>query len=170
VLEAGGYRDGPFPEDYELWLRLLARGVPMAKVPRVLLTWREHPARATRRDPRYASARHRALKIEWLLQGPLARETPLLFWGAGIEGKPLLRALLAHGRRPVAVLDIDPRKVGNVLHGIRVVPKSALGPLVAAHPELVVLIAVGIPEARPGIRDDLLPLGLTEGERYFFLR
>jgi GT2 family glycosyltransferase len=170
VLDAGGYRDGAFPEDYELWLRLLARGVQMAKVPRVLFTWREHPARATRRDPRYASARHRALKIEWLLEGPLARQTPLLFWGAGIEGKPLLRALLAHGRRPVAVIDIDPRKVGNILHGIPVVPKAALGALIAAHGDVIVLIAVGIPDARPGIRDDLRPFGLAEGERYFFLR
>src|SRR5205814_831107 len=67
VLAENGYRDGPFPEDYELWLRLLARGVLMAKVPRVLLTWREHAARATRRDPRYAPARHRELKVQALL-------------------------------------------------------------------------------------------------------
>ncbi|HEX8904650.1 MAG TPA: glycosyltransferase, partial [Longimicrobiaceae bacterium] len=33
---AGGYADGPFPEDYELWLRLHAAGHRMGKVPRVL--------------------------------------------------------------------------------------------------------------------------------------
>src|SRR5439155_27027436 len=69
ALERGGYRDGPFPEDYELWLRLLGRGLSIAKLPRPLLTWREHPARATRRDPRYAARNHRALKVEALLEG-----------------------------------------------------------------------------------------------------
>jgi GT2 family glycosyltransferase len=170
VLDQGGYRDGPFPEDYELWLRLLERGVVMAKVPRVLLTWREHPARATRRDPRYAARQHRALKIEALFSGPLAGVRPVVFWGAGLEGKPLLRALIARGRVPLAVVDIDPRKIGQRLHGVRVVPKAALAAIVAATPEVLVLVAVGIPEARPGIRDDLAALGLVEGERYFFLR
>src|SRR5205814_7006366 len=100
-----GYRDGPFPEDYELWLRLLARGVVLAKVPRVLLTWREHPARATRRDPRYGPRQHRALKVKALLEGPLKPGPPVLFWGAGLEGKPILRALRRHGCDVVAVVD-----------------------------------------------------------------
>jgi GT2 family glycosyltransferase len=170
VLAAAAYRDGPFPEDYELWLRLLGQGVSLAKVPRVLFTWREHPARATRRDPRYSPRNHRTLKLEALLAGPLARDVPLLFWGAGIEGKPLLRALRARGRTAQAVIDIDPRKIGNRVHDTPVVPQAALPGLLARHPDALVLIAVGIPEARPGIRADLAALGLAEGERYFFLR
>jgi glycosyltransferase involved in cell wall biosynthesis len=162
-----GYREGPFPEDYELWLRLLARGVPMAKVPRVLVTWRERPDRATRRDPRYASEAHRALKLDALLAGPLAGGGPVLIWGAGLEGKPFLRALAARGRRVPAVIDIDPRKLGNVVHGARVVPPAALPALRAAHPGVTLLVAVGVPEARPGLRQDLAPL--VEGRDYFFV-
>jgi hypothetical protein len=170
LQEHGGYVDGPFPEDYELWLRLLHRDVVMVKVPRVLLTWREHAARATRRDPRYASRRHRELKLEFLLTGPLARDRPIVFWGAGIEGKPLLRGLIARGRVPVAVIDIDPRKIGQRLHGVRVVGKADLAPLLRTHPEAVVLVAVGIPEAREGLRADLADARLTEGESYWLLR
>jgi glycosyltransferase involved in cell wall biosynthesis len=170
VLEHGGYREGPFPEDYELWLRLLARGVVLGKVPRVLLTWREHPARATRRDPRYGPKHHRALKVAMLLEGPLRANPPVLFWGAGLEGKPILRALRDHGCNVVAVVDIDPRKIGNRVHDTPVVPRAALPELIARHPDLLVLVAVGIPEARPGIRDDLAAFSLTEGERYWFLR
>jgi len=170
LLEETGYREGPFPEDYDLWLRLVARGVPLAKVPRVLLTWREHPARATRRDPRYASRNHRALKIEALLAGPLARPVPIVFWGAGLEGKPLLRALRGRGCDVRAVIDIDPRKIGNRVHDTPVVPQAALPGLLERHPGALVLVAVGVPEARPGIRVDLEALGLREGERYFFLR
>jgi glycosyltransferase involved in cell wall biosynthesis len=170
VLDGGGYRDGPFPEDYELWLRLLARGVRLGKVPRVLLTWREHPNRATRRDPRYAPKQHRALKMEALLEGPLRGHPPVLCWGAGLEGKPILRALRAHGCNVVAVVDIDPRKIGNRVHDTPVVPRATLGEYVKRHPDLLVLIAVGIPEARTDIRPDLAASGLVEGERAFFLR
>ena len=69
----------------------------------------------------------------------------------------------------MAVIDIDPRKIGNRLHGARVVPQVALPSLLATHPDAVVLVAVGVPEARPGIRADLCTLGLVEGERFFFL-
>jgi hypothetical protein len=170
LLDEGGYRDGPFPEDYELWLRLLARGVALGKVPRVLLTWREHPARATRRDPRYAPRSHRSLKVNALLEGPLRAGPPVLFWGAGLEGKPILRELRARGCDVRAVVDIDPRKIGNRIHDTPVVPRAAAAAIVARHPELLVLIAVGVPEARADIRADLAALALTEGERAFFLR
>jgi glycosyltransferase involved in cell wall biosynthesis len=53
VARHGGYRDGDFPEDYELWLRWLDAGVRMAKVPRVLLTWHDPPWRLSRTDARY---------------------------------------------------------------------------------------------------------------------
>jgi glycosyltransferase involved in cell wall biosynthesis len=162
------YRDGPFPEDYQLWLRLLGQGVNMAKVPRVLVTWRDGPDRATRRDPRYAPVRHRALKLAALLEGPL-RGRRALVWGAGLEGKPVLRALRAHGCALPLVIDVHPRKLGNHIHGAAVVPPSELPVILAAHPDLLVLVAVGVPEARQEIRALLTPLGLQEGQSFYFV-
>ena len=37
ILDLGGYHHGPFPEDYELWLRLHQNGGRMAKLPQILL-------------------------------------------------------------------------------------------------------------------------------------
>jgi glycosyltransferase involved in cell wall biosynthesis len=165
-----GYRDGPFPEDYELWLRLLARGVRMAKVPRALLVWRERPDRATRRDPRYAPEGHRELKLAALLAGPLASAPPVIFWGAGLEGKPFLRSLHERQRGAVAVIDLHPRKLGNRVHGAPIVPPAALPDLLARHAGACVLVAVGVPAARDEIRAALDELGLAEGSGYFFLR
>jgi glycosyltransferase involved in cell wall biosynthesis len=54
VARHGGYRDGDFPEDYELCLRWLDAGVRMAKVPRTLLTWHDAPTRLSRTNARYA--------------------------------------------------------------------------------------------------------------------
>jgi GT2 family glycosyltransferase len=168
----GGYREAGWPEDYDLWLRLFAAGARFAKLPRTLLRWRDRPARATRTDARYAPERHRELKLAFLLEGPLADATrPIVFWGAGLEGKPLLRALRARGRSVPFVLDIDPRKIGagNVVHGARVVHERALPQVLAAHPDAIVLVAVGVPTARPLIRQALHEAGLQEGERALFL-
>ncbi|MFO0944348.1 MAG: glycosyltransferase [Planctomycetota bacterium] len=43
VQSAGGYRDYPMCEDYELWSRLAIQGVRFANHPRPLLRYRVHP-------------------------------------------------------------------------------------------------------------------------------
>ncbi len=50
----GGYRDLPWPEDYDLWLRAAAHGARFGKASAVLLDWTDYPERTSRRDPRYS--------------------------------------------------------------------------------------------------------------------
>ncbi|MCK5797013.1 MAG: glycosyltransferase, partial [Deltaproteobacteria bacterium] len=74
----GGYRDFDGPEDYDLWLRLARAGGRFAKVPRVLLRWRDHAARLTRKDGRYRPEAFLRCKVNHLLAGPLhASERPV---------------------------------------------------------------------------------------------
>lgn len=54
LVKHGAYREGDFPEDYEMWLRWLQQGVRMAKVPDTLLRWRDLAGRLSRNHPRYA--------------------------------------------------------------------------------------------------------------------
>ncbi len=154
-----------WPEDYELWLRLLSQGVRFGKVPRVLFSWRDHTARATRTNPVYERDRHRDLKLHYLLDGPLKDAPRLLFVGAGTEGKPFLRRLLALGRAPELIVDRDPRKVGQIIHGAPVVHPDHL----SLQGEYVALAAVGMPRARPEIRETLAPFGFRDGENLWFL-
>ena len=105
------YADGPFPEDYELWLRLLAQGARMAKVPRVLLRWRESAGRTSRVDPRYSREAFDRLRARSL--GPLLPDE-FVVWGAGQRARRRVRLL---GRMPAAWVDVDPRKIGTTLHG-----------------------------------------------------
>ena len=49
-------RKAGWPEDYDLWLRRNAATHQMAKLPQVLLHWRDHPAHATRTAARYLLA------------------------------------------------------------------------------------------------------------------
>jgi glycosyltransferase involved in cell wall biosynthesis len=93
VARHGGYREGGFPEDYELWLRWIDAGVKMAKVPRVLLRWNDRPHRLSRIDARYSPEAFFELKAKWIarelirrgLTGPAeeANAREIWVWGAG---------------------------------------------------------------------------------------
>ncbi len=155
VRRLGGYRSGPFPEDYELWLRMLRAGCRFAKVPRMLLRWRHQPQRTTFTDPRCAPERLVQLKarflVPWLGSGRWA------LWGAGPSGKRLARAMEALGRPPDRVVDVAPARQGRRLRGLPVEAPETLDP----RREKVV-VAVGLPSARRLVRRALVGLGYRE--------
>jgi hypothetical protein len=110
----GAYADGPFPEDYELWLRMHHAGCLMAKIPRVLLRWRERGDRTSRVDPRYAREAFDRLRAEYLARdGRLHHDREFVIWGAGRVTRQRTRPLIERGRTPAAWIDIDPKKIGN---------------------------------------------------------
>ena len=168
VLEdAGGYRDAGFPEDYDLWLRLAARGAHFTKVPRVLYFWRDHGRRLTRTDSRYAVERFLACKAHHLLAGPLRDKTRILLWGAGQTGRRLSKHLLRGGAPIIGCLDIDPRKIGKTMRGIPVHDAEDLGTLWQDDGESLVVTAVSSRGARGLIRARLNALGLVEARDYW---
>ncbi len=112
---AGGYRDVPWPEDYDLWLRMLAEGIRMAKLPEPLYEWRDHPGRATRVLESYTPAAFLACRAHHLARKLNSR--PVIIWGAGRDGRRAARALLREGVVIDAFLDIDPRKIGRQAYG-----------------------------------------------------
>ena len=159
ILRAlGGYRDVDWPEDYDLWLRAHAAGRRFAKTRETLLDWRDRPDRLTRTDPRYAPERFLALKLEALLAGVLREPRPVVVWGAGPVGKTWSRALAARGRPVAAFVEVDPRKIGQRIHGAPVVAVAE-----AARPGALHLAAVGDRGARERIRVEAARLGLADG-------
>lgn len=125
----GGYREGDFPEDYELWLRWLDAGVVMAKVPQVLLRWNDPPERLSRTDGRYGAEAFYRCKAEYLarwIKGHVAPGRRLLVWGAGRPTRKRAEHLTRHGLGIEGYIDIDPRKVGRDLAGRRVISPDEL--------------------------------------------
>lgn len=116
----GGYRDEGWPEDYDLVLRLWRAGRRLGKVPRRLLAWRERPDRTSRTDARYSRTAFLQCRLEHLLP-TLARDRPLVVAGAGPTGKAFARAAIARGAEVAAFVDVDPRKIGQIVHGAEVV-------------------------------------------------
>ena len=163
VRTLGGYRDEPWPEDLDLLYRLFAAGMRVGKVARVLHRWRDHEARMSRRDPRYAReafARVKARFIASIHPMPAA-----VVWGAGRTGRRWVRLLEAEGLETRALIDIHPGRIGSRWRGIPIHGPEALAALAPGwrREGLLILAAVASRGARGEIRRELAALGLTEG-------
>ncbi len=161
VVALGGYRDVGWPEDYDLWQRALQAGLRFAKVPEVLLYWRDHAARHSRRHARYGWDAFLRLKACFLATGLLARRE-VVIWGAGPIGRRLARHLGDEGVRVLAFIDVDPRKIGRVLGDAPVCGASALANFGGAP----LVTAVGSRGARALIRQELVRVGRQEGRDF----
>ncbi len=144
----GLYRQGPFPEDYDMVLRWLQAGVRFGKVPSPVIRWRDSPGRLTRTDSRYSplaffetKAAYAAL---WLKKKGLGE---VYVWGAGKKAKRRSRELLAHGIGIAGRIDIDRGKIRQPadMYFEELPPKSR------AAPGFFILVYV----AKRGARDEI---------------
>jgi len=158
VGRIGGYHDRGWPEDYDLWLRLGAAGTRFARLPQNLIFWRERPERATRTMAEYTADAFRACKAHHLARGFLAGETEVTLAGAGLEGRAWRRALAGEGVAVCRWVDVDPRKIGRLLHGAAVVAPDEVAPGTGK-----MLITVGTRGARQGLREWATGAGFREG-------
>jgi glycosyltransferase involved in cell wall biosynthesis len=159
----GGYRDGPFPEDYELWLRWFDAGVGFAKVDEELLVWNDSLGRHSRTDPRYSPEAFYRLKGGWLARH-LTREVEpgraVWLWGAGRVTRRRFRVVEEAGAPFAGFVDIDVRKTGRLLGGRRVVAPREL------PAEAFVVVGVGNRGAREEIAACLRAGGREEGRDF----
>lgn len=168
TIEAiGAYRDGPFPEDYDLWLRLHQARHTMEKLPDTLVDWRETPGRTSRNDPRYDRLAFEQLKAEYLARDPRIRKNSdvIAIWGAGRKTRKRVHHLLKQGITPLAWVDIDPRKIGNRLHGVPVVAPEWL----EKNRPGMILVYVANHGARDDIRMILDRFGYRCGHSYLLV-
>ena len=137
-----------------------------ARLPQVLLWWRDRPERFTRTDPSCTLAAFRACKAHHLRRGFLRAADEVTLWGAGIEGKAWRSALAAEGVRVGRWLEVDSRKIGQTIHGAPVIGADSLPP-----PGTVpLLVAVGAEGARELIRAELARRGYREPHDAFCLQ
>ena len=160
LAAVGGYRDPGWPEDYDLVLRLWAAGHRLGKVDAVLLHWRERGERLSRTDPRYGEDAFRRCKVHYLGHRIAGRE--VVVWGAGPVGKAFARALQEAGHRVVAFVELDPRKIGQEIHGAPVIAPRAVREFRGAF----CVAAVGAAGARDDIRAALTLAGWREPEEW----
>lgn len=153
----GGYREMGWAEDYDLWLRLAAKGVIFASLKDTLFFWRDHPARATRTLQEYAAESFRRCKAFHLQNGFLKGAESVTLIGAGIEGRQWRKTLAGIGVSVSRWVDLDPRKVGKILHGAPVIPEYAVEPETGP-----MLVTIGTRGARAQVRSWASGRGLRE--------
>jgi hypothetical protein len=108
VEAVGGYRDGPFPEDYDLWLRLVNAGWTIANLAQTVIRIRDRPERLTRSDSRYHKHGFLLARQDFLGAGPLAQPGRVAVWGGKKGARPWLQWLSRNGHTLVAVIDSFP--------------------------------------------------------------
>ncbi len=156
--DLGGYHDSGWPEDYDLWLRMAAAGVQFARLPHRLLFWRDHPERATRTMDEYALNAFRACKCHHLLNGFLQDTPDVVIAGAGLEARAWQRLLAAAKVTVSTWLDVDPRKIGRVLHNAPVLSPDELD-----LNGRKMIVAIGVRGAREQFRSVAHRRGWQEG-------
>jgi len=156
--QVGGYRSNGWPEDYDLILRLHRSGAQLANLPRIRHYWRESNDRASRIDPRYSADAFRRCKIHHLRKSVLKDLDAVGIWGAGRVGKDFARALTDQGVNVTRFFDIDPRKIGQEVYGVKVHEASEI----SRFRDEYLLVVVGAPGARELIRDRLATAGFQE--------
>jgi glycosyltransferase involved in cell wall biosynthesis len=162
ILAGFGYRDVGWPEDYDLFLRLHVAGHAQAVVPQRLLAKRCGARRLSQTSEDYGIDRFTACKASFLAESFLARHDRYVLWGYGGTGRQLRRALHECGKRPAAIVELHPRRLGNRIHGAAVIEPAAL----AEWPDLPLVASVAGAEARGRIRAALARMGRREGRDF----
>jgi glycosyltransferase involved in cell wall biosynthesis len=157
-----GYRDCSWPEDYDLVLRILQSGRHIGVVPRRLLHWRDGASHLSRTSAHYSIPAVVECKAEFLASGFLAASDRYLLWGFGDTGKSLSNALLRRGKRPEAIIEIHPGRIGQLIRGVPVVDPRAL-PGLRSLPLVVSVAGIG---PRTEIRQALSAMGFQELEHF----
>jgi glycosyltransferase involved in cell wall biosynthesis len=163
VLRQLRYRDMAWPEDYDLVLRLLAAGHELGMVPQRLLHWRDGSGRLSRSSARYALSAFVECKAEFLASGFLAGSQNYLLWGFGDTGKSLCDALARRGKRPSAIIELHPGRLGQLIRGVRVIHPEAL----PREPRGPLVVSVAGTKPRGEIRAALSDMGFVETRDYW---
>jgi len=162
VNKFGGYRNGNFSEDYELWLRWLEHGVQAGKVDEVLLDWYDLPNRLSRSDSRYSKEAFYQVKAQYLacwLRKHNPHHPEVIIWGAGRPTRKRAAHLKKFGIRFQAYVDIHPGRIGKSIDEIPVLSPDDL----SVFDKTFVISYVGNIGARELITGHLEKLGYKNG-------
>ena len=111
IIEKYGYYDeSALPEDYELWLRWMEKGVRFAKVRKVLLTWRDSPERLSRVHSNYSQEAFYNIKtkylVSWIFRKFSAKLPEIWIWGWGKTVFKKSCYLQSHGLKICGYIDL----------------------------------------------------------------
>ncbi|NPA67439.1 MAG: glycosyltransferase family 2 protein [Chlorobi bacterium] len=161
ALKYGFYKEGDFPEDYEMFLRWLENGVKYRKLPYVLLDWYDSENRLTRTDKRYSADAFYRVKAGYLMR--FLQENNIFFpdivvWGAGRLSRKRAAYTVSSGVHIKYFIDVDINKIdGANIVNYKDIPEAG---------EVYVVSFVGNRGARDKIKEFLRSKNYCEGKDF----
>jgi len=147
----GGWREAGWPEDMDLWIRLLADDVRFAKLPQRLYGWRQHAASATRCDPRYRPERFHELRRDAVAKRFLSGHRAFTLVGVGESLARWRRGWSPQRTRPMVCEAARPT------------------PSIVARLQPPVVLIFGAASARMSWRQALMTSGKSELRDFIFV-
>jgi glycosyltransferase involved in cell wall biosynthesis len=159
----GMYRNGDFPEDYELWLRWLDSGVKIGKIQETVLKWYDSDTRLTRTDNVYSNDSFYRAKSPYLAK-ELAKinkyHPKLAVWGASKTSRKRAKLLQEYGIEICCYIDItNKRQIPDKLMYYKDLPEVG---------SLFVLVYVKQKLMRTKVEVYLIGKGYEEGRDFLF--
>ena len=160
---SGGFNSNVFPEDYDLCFRFYEKKLQIIGVDKVLHFWRDHNNRISRNWECYLDNRFFILKTNYFNKIDRNYNRPLVIWGAGKNGKDLLKLFKKNEDEINWVCD-NKNKIGKDIYDIRVQDFSIIKDL--KNPQII--IAVASPKDQKKIEEFLLSVKKIKGVDYWF--
>lgn len=163
--EFGMYESGDFPEDYEMWLRWLSKGVKISKLGEMVLDWYDSENRITRTNRIYRDAAFYQIKTKYLAKW-LSKNNPfhpkIAVWGASRISRRRARLLEQHGIEIECYIDTkrEVRQLDRPVFYYTEVPPPS---------ELFILTYIKQMNARDEIQVFLHSKGYQEGVNYLLV-
>ncbi|MFC2116064.1 glycosyltransferase [Bacteroidota bacterium] len=160
----GMYKEGDFPEDYEMWLRWLSEGVKIRKLGETVLEWHDSDTRLTRTQSIYSDSSFYRIKTKYLAHW-LEKNNPfhprIAVWGASRISRRRVRLLKPYGIEPEFYIDIKKgRQLDQEVVYFRDIPTPD---------QIFILTYIKQMNARDEIQDFLHSRGYKEGLNYLLV-
>jgi len=162
----GYYKSGNFPEDYELWLRLMDRGIRFTKLNNVILDWQDDENRLSRNHPNYTTDAFFQVKTKyffsWYQKFFQSYIPPILVWGTGKSVLQKSRFLSEYDLKITGYIDVQDKK-DRLVNGYPVFHYQEI------PSEAFILSYVSDRKGRIQIHDFLLRNGFEEGKDFYMM-
>lgn len=160
----GMYKDGNFPEDYEMWLRWLSKGVKIKKLDSPILNWHDSNTRLTRTQSIYSVSSFFRIKTKYLanwLREKNRFHPHIAVWGAKRISRRRARLLTEYGIEIDYYIDISrEHKLSDKVIYYSEIPDPGT---------IFILIYIKQMDAREKIQDYLNSRGYEEGINYLLI-
>ncbi|MFY0598626.1 MAG: glycosyltransferase family 2 protein [Cyclobacteriaceae bacterium] len=134
----GGFDPVVYPEDYDLCFRFYKQKLQVVGIDKVLHFWRDRSNRISRTWEEYKDNRYFDLKLRYFYELDRNLSRPLVVWGAGRNGKDLVKEIKGYESEINWVCDNE-KKIGKDIYEIRLTHCNSIPKL--TNPQILIVVA-----------------------------